>query len=126
MIEQEAITRKRTAWTRQQGKVLQLVQDLENELESLRKKGVHPDFIEKKSKQLDLIIDTVNYADELIQLLIFDHNSGALEILFLERSLSQQVTASTESVSLFGSREHTLDLVKAMVQSYKDSSNAAQ
>lgn len=126
MIEAEVIRKKKTAWTRHQAKILSLVQELETEIENLKKKNVHPDFIQKKNNQLDLIIEAVNFADELIQLLIFDHDAGLLEIFFLEKSLSKQLLQDPNAVQEVFSKEHTFDVIRNFVQSLNDSINAAQ
>ncbi len=121
MIDQEVIRKKKIAWTRHQSKILSLVQDLENEIQNLRKKGVHPDFIQKKSDQLDLIIESINYADEVIQLLIFAHSSAALEIFCLEKTLHKTLLEDKKELDRFLSKEHTYELVRDMVEAIKTS-----
>ena len=126
MIDQEIIRKKKTHWTRQQAKILSLVQELESEIENLKKKNIHPDFIQKKSDQLDLIIEAINYADEFIQLLIFSQSSAALEIFFLEKSLTQEVSKDLPTTQKFFSKDHSYELVRAMVQTLKDGYHAAE
>lgn len=120
MIDQEVIRKKKTTWTRHQSKILSLVQELEHDIENLKKKGIHPDFIQKKNDQLDLIIEAVNYADELIQLLVFAQSAAVLEIFTLEKSLQKTLQDPGER-ERFLSKEHTFDLVRDMVQALKSS-----
>lgn len=120
MIDQEVIRKKKTTWTRHQGKILSLVQELEHDIENLKKKGIHPDFIQKKNDQLDLIIEAINYADELIQLLVFAQSAAVLEIFTLEKSL-QQTLQDPKERDQFLSKDHTFGLVRDMVQALKSS-----
>jgi hypothetical protein len=57
-----------TTWTRQMARIANLVQLMEGELEKLRAKNISPEFIAKKSANINLMIEVVNTGDELITL----------------------------------------------------------
>ena len=68
-----------------------------------------------------MIIESINYADEIIQLLIFAHSSAALEIFCLEKTLHKTLLEDKKELDRFLSKEHTYELVRDMVEAIKTS-----
>lgn len=123
MIEYNIVKKKKNQWTRQQIQLMNLIQELENELQGMKKRGVNPEFIQKKSDQIDLIIAVNNYAAEFIDLLIFNQSSAALEIQVLETELSKHLMNDPEKAKSFFSPENTLANLKDLIQSFKTLNN---
>lgn len=102
---------------------MNLMQDLESEIQSMQKRGTNPDFIQKKSKQIDIIINAVNYASELIDLLIFDRSSASIEIFCLQKELSNHLSNDVESLQNFLSKENTFEHLQSLIETYKSQRN---
>lgn len=126
MIEQTIIDKKKASWTRQQLNLMNLMQDLEKDIQSMQKRGVNAEYIQKKSDQIDVIISAMNYAAELIDLLIFDRSSASIEIFCLQDQLSKYMMENPDKIESFLSKENTFELLRTMVQSYKNLSNEDQ
>ncbi|WBL42365.1 hypothetical protein PBT90_00045 [Algoriphagus halophytocola] len=124
MIDQEIIKKKRIAWVRQQTKLMTLVQDLESELESMKKRNINEDFIQKKSDQIDRIIELANFADEFIQALLFDNASASIELYVLQKEVSSHLMESKEERDRFFSSSHSLQLSKNLTDLIRESHEA--
>lgn len=92
----------------------------------MKKKGISEEFIQKKSEQIDVIIQAMNYAAELIDLLIFDRSSASIEIFFLQNELSNHLTDNPQKINSFLSKENTFEHVRALVESHKSLKNEDQ
>ena len=53
-------------WARKIAKIANLVQIMETELDRLRAKKISADFIAEKSGRIDIMLDAINTADEII------------------------------------------------------------
>lgn len=73
-----------SSWIRQQSKLANEVVTIEAEIQKLQNKKYAPDFIKSKSDRLDVIIDTVNTADDTIQ---------TLRLMLIEQNMKLQAMA---------------------------------
>lgn len=116
MISAETIAAERTKWVRMQSKMANMVQEMEKELETMRKKGIHESVIEAKSSRIDLVISALNHADDLIQVLSRQVMFDNFEIHLLGKQLTGQMLESPEQREVFFSDSHTMEAAKAFAK----------
>jgi hypothetical protein len=118
MIDTEAINSMRTKWTRQQTKMANMLQSLEKELDSLKKKNIHESIIDNKEKQIEQTIDSLNAADDLIQLLVFYLKTANLEMEIMEKQMTKWLREGDKRKEFF-SESNTMDMAVDMIREFK-------
>lgn len=118
MIDTEALNSMRTQWTRQQTKMANMLQTLEKEVENLKKKNIHESIIDNKEKQIEQTIDSLNAADDLIQLLVFYLKTANLEMAIMEKQMAKWLAEEGKRKE-FLSESNTMDLAVEMIREYK-------
>lgn len=113
----------RTKWIRQQSKIGNMIQDMEKELDRLRDRKVNPAFIAEKSRRMDVIIEVVNYADELITILNNENTALGIQLHLYETEIVREATESIESLKQFLNPKETPNQVKHIVDEIKKKSN---
>lgn len=84
----------RRRWVREQARLANLIPDMEKELDRMRAKNINPAVIDEKSRKMDLIIEVMNTADEII---------NALSFANVQLRLQQEVS-DRELMKLLGDR----------------------
>lgn len=96
-----------------------MIQQMEKELESVKKKGIHESIIEQKEQRIEEIITALNFADELIQLLIFQLKTSHFEISILSKQVTEYLMNDPLSRDSFFSNSHTMETMKDFVNELK-------
>lgn len=115
----------RNEWTREQSRMANMLQEMEKELENLKKKNVHESIIKLREKQIEQIINTVNTADDIIGVFMVQIKS-----MILQLHLSESMVV--DAISRFGnpgedgnkmknyfSDNHSMNLLKEVVWEIK-------
>lgn len=118
MIDLSTLERQRTQWIRQQSKMANMLQEMERELENVKKKNIHESIILLKEKRINEIICAINAADDLIQLLVFNYKSAQLEMAIMEKQLTKWLIQE-DKLSDFCSADNTMSLVKDFIGEFK-------
>jgi hypothetical protein len=102
-----------------------MLQEMEKDLDNLKKKNVHESIIKLREKQIEQIINTVNTADDIIGVFMVQIKS-----MILQLHLSESLVV--DAISRFGdpreddnkmknyfSNDHTMNLLKEVVWEIK-------
>src|SRR5690554_4381080 len=96
MIDPDIRRQLRTKWIRQQGKIGNMIQDMEKELDKLRERKVSEAFIDEKSRRMDVMIEAVNYADELITILSNENTMLRIQLTISQTEMVKEATSNLE------------------------------
>jgi hypothetical protein len=117
MIDLNTIEQLRTKWTRQQSKMANMLQEMEKELESVKKRNIHESIIKTKEQRINEIIGAINSADDLIQILIVEIKKEKLSNAIIEMQLTRWLHREGK-LSEFASQDNTLELVHEVVKEF--------
>lgn len=122
MITIEHITQLRNQWKRKQTKMANMVQAMETEIDNLKKKNVHESVIKNREWQLEMIIESLNAADDMIQMLMLYCSSASIELVVMERHLMKLLNEPGKAVQF--AETSSTDIVLDIVKDYKRAKGA--
>lgn len=92
-----------------------MLQEMEKELENLKKKNVHESVINTREKQIVQIIDAMNTAEDIIGVLMISIKTTNLEMHILENQLAKAMSGSEDKQKAFFSADQTMALFKEVI-----------
>jgi len=119
MLDPEVRAELRRKWIRQQGQIGNMIQEMERELDRLKERKVNPAFIAEKSRRMDLMIDVINYADEVISILINENAQLRIQLRLHETELIKEATSSIENLKTFLAKKESPHQVNDIVNEIK-------
>lgn len=99
-----------------------MVQAMETEIDNLKKKNVHESVIKNREWQLEMIIESLNAADDMIQMLMLYCSSASIELVVMERHLMKLLNEPGKAVQF--AETSSTDMVLDIVKDYKRAKGA--
>lgn len=95
-----------------------MIQEMEKELENIKKKNIHESIINTKESRINNIIEALNNADDFINLLVFQISSMNLEVRILENQMTKWLS-NEDKLKEFASDSNTMEMVEDMLKEFK-------
>ena len=102
-----------------------MLQEMEKELENLKKKNVHESIINLRERQIEQIINTLNTADDIIGVFMVQIKSMILQLHLSESMVVDAISRfgdpreEDNKMKNYFSNDHTMNLLKEVVWEIK-------